>query len=369
MTQPELVTGTRTNRSSGWALLLIHVFCFFIFPLYIIYSGLEHLYLVQTSVQRQECIQVMRRNLEQIEKYSNSSHYLHLLLKKIFADTQASASSVAHLQRNIDNLKRQYPNDFEFIVWNAQGEIIQSLTDRKGFRYVLTKLYTVLGEVAANMIADRQTNTKELPVVKSNLHLIRRYFGKIFMPDHLNRPYLTGQQAGPLLADFGGSFNSVWYQMGDKLSFVCFLSDRILHQHDGLNKIVDVLNRQNPDLVNGFTLSPDIASPATEVPPQFLPVLARALAEFENLAEPLFENDRFLIRLDLAQPGIRSFSLLEKRSEKWSRAILVDQRFVRIAVLLLLFHLLLCFHLNYRVSFISIRWKLTVSFCLLTSRQ
>ena len=344
--------------------LIIYGFCFFIFPLYIIYSGLDHLYLVRTGVIRQNSLTVMRRNLEQIEQYSSRSQYLHLLLKKIFDDSEASVNPVEHLRRNIENLKTRYPGDFEFVVWDADGKIIPALTDRKGFSYILARMYATLGEVATSMSSDRQTNIKELPLVKSNLNMIRKYLGKIFLPEHLNRPYLSGQKAGPFLTDFGGTFNSVWYQIGDRISFLCFLSDRLLKRHNGLTSIVEVINRQNPDFINGYTLSPDIASPVTPLPNQYLPDLTRALAEFENLAEPIFENDRLLIMINVAQPGVRSFAMLAKKSSEWSRKILVEQRFTIIAALLLIFHALLYFHLNYRVSFISLRWKLTGLFML-----
>ena len=364
MKQPE----TPINQKKHWAgkvfPLFIYGFCFLIFPLYIIYSGLEHLYTLKTATMRHESLAIMRKNLEQIDKYSNRSRYLHLLLKRIFDDAQAHARPVAHLQSNIENLKKQYPGDFEFIVWDAQGQVVQDLTDRKGYSYILSRLYAVLREVAANMAIDSQCNIKELPLVKNNLNLIRKYLGRIFLPDHLNRPYLAGQHAGPLLTDFSSNFNSAWYQIGNKLSFLCFLSDRLLHKHNGLNKIVNVLNRQNASIINGFTLSPDIEKPATPVPDEFLPVLARALAEFENLSEPAFETDKLLIMLAVAQPGIRGFSLLIKQPQQWSEEALLDLRFRRIAGLLLIFQLLLYFHLNYRISFISIRWKLIGLFLL-----
>jgi len=356
----------RTSRTSDYFALFIHVFCFVIFPLYIIHSGLDHLYRIKTSASRHNCLDAMRKNLEQIERYSSRSRYLHLLLKRIFDDVQAAADPVEHLQRNIGNLKNRYPDDFEFIVWDAEGQVIQKLTDQKNLSYIQKKLYTTLEEVADSLLLNRQTNIKELPLIKNrtNLNLIRKYLGKIFLPEHLNRPYLDGQQAGPLLTDFGSDFNSIWFQIGKKISFLCFISDRLLKKHQGLTRIVDVLNRQNPDLINGYTLSPEIASPVTQVPGQFLPDLTRALAEFENLSEPVFENDRLLIMIDVAQPGVRSFSMFEKQPAAWSRTILVQQRFTIIAALLMIFHALLYFHLNYRVSFISIRWKLTGLFLL-----
>ncbi len=364
MKPSESADKARINRAARLPALLIQVFCFIIFPLYIIHSGLDHLYRIQTSANRHTSLDAMRKNLEQIERYSSRSQYLHLLLKKIFDDAQSAADPAEHLRRNIENLKSRYPDDFEFIVWNADGKVIEHLTDRKGFSYILAKLYATLAEAAGSMATDRQTKIRELPLVRSNLNLIRKYLGKIFLPDHLNRPYLDGQQAGPLMTDFGGNFNSIWYQIGQKISFLCFISDRMMKKHNGLTRIVDVMNRQSPDLVNGYTLSPDIASPVNRLPGQFLPDLTRALAEFENLSEPVFENDRLLIMIDVAQPGVRSFSILEKQPAAWSRKILVQQRFIMIAALLMILHAILYFHLNYRVSFISIRWKLTGLFLL-----
>ncbi|PKL48247.1 MAG: hypothetical protein CVV42_10225 [Candidatus Riflebacteria bacterium HGW-Riflebacteria-2] len=366
MKQSESASDSGTTRVSRILPLLIHVFCFLVFPLYIIYSGLDHLYLVKTSINRQNSLATMRQNLEQIERFSSRPQYLHLLLKKIFDDSQSAASPVEHLRRNIENLKSRYPGDFEFIVWSAEGQVIQNLTDHINLSYIQKKLYTTLVEVSDSLLLDRQVNIKDLPLIsnRTNLNLIRKYLGKIFLPSQLNRPYLSGQQARPLLTDFGGSFNSIWYQIGKNVSFLCFISDRLLKQHNGLTGIVEVINRQNPKFISGYARSPDIASPATPLPYRLVPDLSRALSEFENLSEPVFENDRLLIIIDVAQPGVRSFSIAEKRPAEWSRKILVKQRFTMITVLLLLFHALLYFHLNYRVSFISIRWKLTGLFML-----
>ncbi|MBU1105562.1 MAG: SpoIIE family protein phosphatase [Candidatus Riflebacteria bacterium] len=364
MKTPESTVAHKSGLAGNFFPLLIYAFCFLIFPLYIIYSGLEHLHSLKTSTLRSEAIEVMRKNLEQIEKYSSRPRYLHLLLKKIFDNAQAHARPLSYMQSNIENLKKQYPGDFEFIVWDAKGKIVQDLTDRKGYNYILSRLYQVLKEVAENMAIDSQCNIKELPLIKSNLNLVRKYLGRIFLPNHLDRPYLAGQNAGPLLTDFNNNLNSVWYHVGSKVSFLCFLSDRLLHNHIGLNKIVEVLNKQNAGIINGFSASPDITNPATPVPQTFLPVLVRSLAEFENLSEQIFETDKLLIMLDVAQPGIRSFSLLEKQPQIWSKAIQLDLRFTQITLFLLLLHLLLYFHINYRMSFISIRWKLTGLFLL-----
>lgn len=364
MKPPESAAIHKKGLAGNFFPLLIYAFCFLIFPLYIIYSGLEHLYVLKTSTLRSETIEVMRKNLEQIEKYSSRPRYLHLLLKQIFDNAQTHARPLSYLQSNIENLKNKYPGDFEFIVWDAKGRIVQKLSDRKGFSYILSRLYQVLKEVAENMASDSQCNIKELPMVKNNINLIRKYLGRIFLPDHLSRPYLTGQSAGPLLTDFNNNLNSAWYHIGSKVSFLCFLSDRLLHNHIGLNKVVEVLNKQNSSIINGFSESPDFAIPATHVPPAFAPVLIRALAEFENLSEQIFETEKLLIMLDVAQPGIRSFSILEKPPQIWSKAIQLDLRFIKIALFLLSLHLLLYFHLNYRMSFISIRWKLTGLFLL-----
>lgn len=339
--------------------VLVVIFCFVLFPVFIIYSSLNHLYLLKTGNFRQEKLEKMRTKLEYVEKYSGNSRYLHFLLLKIADRVRNSPDPAELMGRNIRNLKKQYPGDIEFIVWDGQGRLIKDLTDQKGYSYILGKLYEVLRDAAEAVTADNQAIIQNLSSVTRNLNLIRQFLGRIFIPDHLKKPYMQGNEAGPLLTDFGGKFSSVWYRMSGRLSFMCFLSEHLLNSNSGLEKIVNSLNRRGDGVVCGFSLSPDVAAPKTDLPQQYAGIVARALAQFENAAEPVFENDEAIISMSMPQPGIRTFCLLPKDPVDWSVELNRNIFFFRAVTLLLLFYGLLYVFFSYKQQFFSIRWKLT----------
>lgn len=338
---------------------MVLFFCFLLFPAFLIFSSLNHLFELKTNNLRMQKLEQMRNKLEHLEKYSDNSRYLHFLCKTIFDKAQTSADPVAFLHKNLTNLKIRYNGHIEFIVWDNKGQPIKELTDQQGYRYILSKLYEMFKDVADVLKADEQANILQIKSVTRNLNLARQYLGKIFLPDNLRQPYLTNAEAGPILSDFTSKYSSFWYQIGDRISFFCFLSESLLKGNDGLHKIVNTLNHQSKDLICGFTISPEVATPVTAVPEVLSGFLARALAEFENIAEPVFENEQALILISLAQPGVRSFCIHPKQPGIWSAAMNRDTAFIRIIAFLLLFYILLYAFITFRQEFVSIKWKLT----------
>lgn len=338
---------------------LVLFFCFLLFPAFLIFSSLNHLFELKTNNLRMQKLEQMRNQLEHLEKYSDNSRYLHFLCKTIFDKAQTSADPVSFLRKNITNLKTLYNGHIEFIVWDNKGQPIKELTDQQGYRYILSKLYEMLKDVADVLKADDQANILQIKSVGRNLNLARQYLGKIFLPDNLRQPYLKNAEAGPILSDFTNKYSSFWYQIGDRVSLFCFLSEGLIKGNHGLYKIVNTLNHQSADLICGFTLSPDVTTPVTTVPEALSGFLARTLAEFENIAEPLFENDQALILISLAQPGVRSFCIHQKQPEVWSAANNRDTVFIRIMAFILLFYFLLYGFVTFRQEFVSIKWKLT----------
>ncbi len=339
--------------------VLVLIFCFILFPAFIIYSALSNLYQVKVDNLRQQLLDRMQSRLEHLEKYSSNSRYFHFLLLKIAEQAQSAASPEDYLHASLQKLRKHYPDDVEFVVWDAGGKVIKELTDQKGFSYILTKLYEVLREVAETVSADSQVEIRELPVLKRNLNLVRQFLGRIFIPEYLKKPYLQGNDAGPLLTEFGGRFSSVWFRMGERISFLCFLSDRIIKGHSGLTRISDSLNQLADGVISGFTLSPDFTTPVNRISKQNLPALGLALARFENISEPVFESEDALICMSMPQPGIRTFCLAIKNPADWSAELNRDLVFFRIATLLFVFYFLLFVYYRYKQQFFSIGWKLT----------
>jgi len=340
----------------------VGLFCFFLFPAFIIFNALDLTFTIKKSNLRQHKLEQMKTALEHLEKASDNSRYLHYILHKISTSAQ-NQKNYDFLEKNLRNLKKQYPGDLEFIVWDARGNIVNNLTDQKSFRYILSKLFEVFKEAAEALSVDDQAVISELPVLNRNLNLIRQFLGKIFIPDSLRKPYLKNTEAGPILSDFASRYSHFWYQIGDQASLFCFISEKLVKSHSGLEKLAQHLNNHK-DFWCGYSLSQERKADRNSLPPGYAGTLATALATFENLAEPVFENERFLILISLPQPGIKAWCLHEKQAEQWSTAFNRDQIFARIISLMLIFYLLLFSWFRLKQEFFSIRWKLTGLFIL-----
>lgn len=338
---------------------MVLVFCFLAFPLFIIFSALNNLYQVKIVNLRQQKLGQMNGRLEYLEKYSSNSRYLHFLLLNFVERAEKAAVPTDYLKVAIANLHQRYPGDFEFVVWNEKGAVVRELTDQKGYSYILARLYEVLRDVSEAVSSDSQLDVVSIRSVSKNLNLVRQFLGKIFIPEYLKKPYLQGNDAGPLLTDFGGKFSSVWYRVGRRISFFCFISERLMKSTSGLAKITDSLNSHHDGIMSGFSVSPNFSQPANQVEERFLPVLSLALAQFENVSEPVFENDQALICMSMPEPGMRTFCLHAKEPAQWSIELNRDMLFVRIMVLLCGFYLFLYIYFRFKQQFFSISWKLT----------
>lgn len=338
---------------------MVLVFCFLAFPLFIIFSALNNLYQVKIVNLRQQKLGQMNGRLEYLEKYSSNSRYLHFLLLNFVERAEKAAVPTDYLKVAIANLHQRYPGDFEFVVWNEKGAVVRELTDQKGYSYILARLYEVLRDVSEAVSSDSQLDVVSIRSVSKNLNLVRQFLGKIFIPEYLKKPYLQGNDAGPLLTDFGGKFSSVWYRVGHRISFFCFISERLMKSTSGLAKITDSLNSHHDGIMSGFSVSPNFSQPANQVEERFLPVLSLALAQFENVSEPVFENDQALICMSMPEPGMRTFCLHAKEPAQWSIELNRDMLFVRIMVLLCGFYLFLYVYFRFKQQFFSISWKLT----------
>ncbi len=339
--------------------ILVLVFCFLAFPLFIIFSALNNLYQVKVGNLRQQKLDQMHGRLEYLEKYSSNSRYLHFLLLRLAEKAEKAAVPADYLKAAIDNLHRRYPGDFEFVVWDEKGRVIRELTDQKGFSYILARLYEVLRDVSEAVGNDSQVDIGAIRSVSKNLNLVRQFLGKIFIPEYLKKPYLQGNDAGPLLTDFAGRFSSVWYRMGSRISFFCFISERLIKNSSGLMKISSSLNRRQDGITSGFSISPDFSVPANQIDEQFMPAMNLALSQFENVSEPVFENDQALICMSMPEPGVRTFCLHAKNSAQWSVELNRDIVFVRVSLLLCGFYLFLYIYFRFKQQFFSISWKLT----------
>ena len=341
---------------------LVLIFCFLFFPLFLIFNSLNIFFETNINNLRQNKFTEMSNTLEYLDKYSNNKRYFHFLFSKISEYSQKAEDPASYLEANIHNLKEKYPDKIEFVVWDNAGKIINNLTDRNGYSYVLNKLYPCLKEVSESVKVDSSINLSNLEVVKKNLNIFRNFLGKIFIPKNLKFPLINSVDAGPFIAGLGKGKSSVWYSVGEKISFLCFLSDELLNDFSGLEKVSINLNSSNRSIITGFSITPNIDKAVTRFPERFEADLTRALTTFDNAGDRFFENENSLIVMSMPQPEIRTFCYFRKNIEDWDIQYKRNLWFGIFTSILLAFYCLFGYYYLFKHHFFSIRWKLTILF-------
>ena len=338
------------------------LFSFLIFPSFLIYYSLDFIYETNRNNLRQDLLIKMNNRLEYLNKYSNNKRYFHSLLTKISQYAQTVDNPIDYMQLNIDNLRNKYPNKLQFIVWDSDGKVVNKLSDRINFNYVLKKLFKSLKDVTDKVTDDYYFRISNLDSIKNNYNLFRSFFGKIFIPENLKIPLGRTSNAGPFMTETGSGLIYVWYSIKEKISFLCFLSDDLLDDFSGLGKISDKINNYDSMFITGYTLVPNHSVHPAHFPINYEADLKLALSIFENAGDSIFENSRCLVRLSMPEPSVRTFCFFLKTDGIWDYEYNRNIMFGIVFSFLLLFYSLGIFYFLYKRHFFSIRWKLTSLF-------
>ena len=160
------------NSKPKWSLLFGFgaVFCFVIFPVFLLDVGLDSYINTKNEAEKQEAYRNLSINLEKILQYGDAKHYYHSLLSKIFEIAEEQQDSLSYLTRAIQNLKERNPGAFSFVIWdNKDDTIVESLTDEKGHKYILKALNEVFNSLA-------KENNDNYPVkTENNDSLAKKY--------------------------------------------------------------------------------------------------------------------------------------------------------------------------------------------------
>lgn len=336
------------------------IFCLFVFPLFIIYSSLTRLYELKIENLRQEKTHELAQALEILDSCSSNRKYFHQLFKLIFDQTQKNPDPPSFLNANKKNLQKNYPGCFEFIVWNDKGQMIEELTDQKGFKFILSRLFEALKELETELNQDLNLKIADLPAFAKSRNLISKFLGRFFIPEHMKLPYLHGKEAGPAKVDFSLHRSDYWYHVGNKISFLVFFNKQILSGFDGLEKVVKSMNRISNQQLIGFIKGNDIDR--ATIRPDLDSDLKLALARFENFDRPVIETEKALFSIRNTGDDLRIFAVRPKEKKLWSVSERRNLSLARIVFLFFISYLLVYFAVWVMQMFVSIRLKLTLVF-------
>ncbi len=340
----------------------IVLFCFFIFPSFLIYFSLDFIFERRINNHKQTILSEMNSRLDCLNKYSSNKRYFHFLLSKISHYAQKVENPISYLELNINNLKKNYPNKIQFIVWDSDGKIINQLSDRINLSYVLKKLYQSLKEVTSKVSLDYSFRISNLDSIKNNYNIFRTFFGKVYISENLKLPLNRGFDAGPFLTELGHGLTYAWYSINDKISMMCFLSDELLSEFSGLEKISEKLNNTDNTYITGYSIHRNYTEPVTPFPKNYYSDIQMALSSFLNSGNNIYENDRALVKMSMPESSIIIFSFLPKTDSKWNYVFSRNLCFYILLSLLLLVYALWGVYYFYKQNFFSIRWKLSALF-------
>lgn len=355
---PWLNFGWLAKKLEKIFLVTIVLFFFFVFPIILLHISLTSYFGAKEADLRENTIAYIDNELSKINEYSNTRIYYHNLFSKISKFAQLSKSPEDYLLVNFANLKNNYPGEISFIAWDKNGKTIDSLTDWPGYTYAFEKLYVVLKEITQLSISNQELNIDKLKIVKDNSKILNNVFGNTFLAKNLKYPLGKGIDAGPFMVDTSLSLSYAWYAVGEKVSFVTFISKSLLSDYAGLKKIIENSNKIQNNCIFGFFLTSDFDTPQTDFPDMYIGSLKLAAALFESVGESVYEDNKVIIKFCSNEPSVRTFACSYKTDGYWKKDWNI--RFwmiVWISGLFLLY--ILCGYMFYiKHIFVSLRWKI-----------
>lgn len=338
------------------------ILCFVIFPLFLLDVGLDSLLTTRQSLQKQELYRTLEQNLEKLLQYRNSRHFHHALIKRVFDIAEANQHPTGYLKSALAHLKNKNPGIFRFIVWNARGEIIEDLTDEKGFRYIVKTLYEVFNEITKDSTTNYPGNPELLPVIERRINILRSYLGSFLVPEHMNLPLLRASLGECVIASSDHERSNFWYRIGENIGLFAQISHEAIESTRYLEKLVTGINKAAaPGYQIGIIelTSENVVFTGSELAASEEVLIE--LKKFQHFSEPRLETENYLILARMVTQSIMGFSLVEKKGQ------LIDTGSARIKILsgAILFIMLIigALYLFFkRAGLVSIRYKLAILF-------
>lgn|GEM_PF-712323 len=363
-----IATGRRDQQlplSRRWpiAFWLGTIFCFFVFPVFLVDVGLDSLLETRRNLQKQEISRELKSNLEQLVQFKESRHYYHALLKKVFDIAREQPDPFKYLNKALPHLKIRNPEIFKFIVWNSAGQTIDALTDEKGYRYIVKTLFEVFSEVAKDCLNNYPGSPENLPVVEKRLNLLRSYLGTFLIPEKLNLPLFRGNLGEIILAASEPDKSHFWFQSCGKFMMMANINVEATKSTEYLKKLITGMNKRTGRQIKcGIAELLDDKGIFTGFAHKYQEELLVEIGKFQNFSESQLETPHYMISVRMLNSFITAFSFIEKEgnlidTRKLRRSILVS-----LALVIIVVSGSFIFFIFRRDHIISIRFKLALLF-------
>ncbi|EKD81279.1 MAG: hypothetical protein ACD_39C01878G0001, partial [uncultured bacterium] len=337
------------------------VLCFFIFPFFLMNLTMNR-YLAMVR-QQEETAEMLEagKYLTRLSANSDGARYFHLVLQKTLSDIDPDRP-MHDLGARIARLRSMFPGAFEFIVWNQDGEVDESLTDDTNYLYLKKKLNIFLKDLYDSARASAPYAPDLTKEQLQQIRPFRQFLGPFVPSSVIARSFLPSVSTGCFQMHGKGKQAYGWYTAQAAASVFVYVS------YDRMNEMLEpkTLCQRYSRLGKGK---------------RFFLVNEQSLEIYPHLDEKL--SSQLIINLkkttsitppELLKSGNNLYVYQKLSGEWWAAAMIDSSSFsaaeeqgrklaVRLlfAILLSIF-VLYCFFLVHDNPFTSIRWKLMLIF-------
>ena len=335
------------------------VFCFFVFPLFLLYLSINRYFSLIERDRKLSDLSSVRKTLAQVKHDSDSSNYLHRVLSKCFDRQKMSEDIEKELAKSIASLKKTFPGSLEFIVWNAEGNLVEDLCDNTDYNFLKRRLNIFLKDLRE--FAGSGQHVNNLPAeLKRQVRSYRQFLGPFISSSKIAESFASGDRGACFKMHGKGRQAWGWYTARPEFSVLVYIShelatsliypDLFCQHKQGIEHKFFMINERT------WQVRPE-TSP--EEKRQLLLNMARnsALVPPENISSEnsLFSYQRVSPEWWIAAVSDQSSGLELRRTGK--KLLL---RFF--AAVFIGSFILRCYLLVHANPFVSIRWKLMVIF-------
>ncbi len=242
--------------------------------------------------------QKMQDSLDNLSNYHDDERFFHGMLQSNFAAVTKAADPVAFVAQRIAVLKKHFPNRLRFIVLDAEGKIVNGISDETRFNYVFRNLHQCLKQ-------------PELIYQANRITLLRGFFGQFLMEKHLEYPMGQGYLGRCIKVSEDPKKALLWFQAWPGITLICMVGRELLDLQLGPRLMIDRFNRSSSDLKLGF-YDPSLQKIYGTNADITVAEITVAAGAYANSAVEFRQTENFLLLFRQVSPRLVIFSRLAK---------------------------------------------------------
>jgi serine phosphatase RsbU (regulator of sigma subunit) len=327
-------------------------------PLFLVIWAVEAHVSLKIRQQEIETQRSLNAALYKLEPFSDDRRFFHVFLQEKFIRAQQTGGAKSFRTE----VKKIFGSRLRLIIWDANGNVDQKLSDELKFRYLMQKMWQAIRAIYLEQTKEEPSLPQHIKEIGANIELFRRYFGQFLTSEVMARPLQSGLNGEALFVSDTEDNGMVWYQFGENFSAACILPKSLKGHNIGLENICRQINTNN-NVKTGFYSLKDEKLFAPWLEKDHHSEFLIELQKFSDANFDMQKGKNYLWYFQQANPDIFIFSALAKKHILQREEELLRSGFNIAKILLLAIFVIFCASLRFNMTFsIRLRFILIFSF-------